>query len=279
MLWASILGLFLTGCGGSQDDTPTCTTDADVDVAVIRTITFARADGDVCTGFDLDGEVTELGDSSCGGVDYVDPYGNPGIDSALAGLMPVLDSTEAVALEPIIQDFINAGEILLLLEMTGRETDDASCQGFRLLRGSGAPLVGTDDLLLEGQTLEVDTTAQSEFVSAQHTDDGAFLAAGFGFQLPIVVFDADLDLVFEDAVVRIEEQEDGTFSGWLGGGVPYQGLVDSLLDTNIDSELKELLPTAVEALADLDPDGDGECQNLSVTLEFDAVRGYVYDAE
>ena len=42
-------------------------------------------------------------------------------------------------------------------------------------------------------------------------------------------------------------------------------------------EEKDLLDGMLRASADLDPDGDGTCDHISATLEFDATPAFLYE--
>jgi hypothetical protein len=273
----AILGaLFATACTGGPDDATVCT-DAPVEYAVVSALTFGREDGEVAPGFDLDAHVSSDTDAiGCGHADHTSPDGLPGVDNAFAGLIPVLDATEAQALEPIIQEAIRQGLILLIVEMTDPDASDDACRSMRVLRGTGDPLLGTDGTLLGGQTLELDPESASEAVPATVTAAGTFYAEGIAFDLPIEIFDASLVLEVRGATVEVTELDDGTYTGVLGGGFPYQGVVDGLLETNIDGALKDLLPTVMEGASDLDFDGDGTCESLSVTLEVSALPAFLY---
>lgn len=277
-LLAPIACLGAIGCSGRSAETAAVCTEAEVHTAVVSALTFGRAEGDVAPGFDLDGHDSLQGDAEgCGHEDYTSPDGQPGVDNAFAGLMPILETTEAQALEPIIEQAIQEGLIVLLLEMTDPHASSDSCRSVRVLKGEGQPLVGTDGEILPGQTLEVDDSIEaSEPAPAILREDGSFYAEDIRFDLPIQIFDADLLLHVEGATLSLQEREDGSYEATLGGHFPYANVVDGLLETNIDQALKDLLPTVMGSAADIDTDGDLECENLSVTLELEALPAYTY---
>lgn len=264
----------ILACGEPEEVAPVC----DTEYAAVSVLRFGRAEEGVCPGFNLDGHVTSSGDSDgCGAADYVDAEGAEGIDSSFAGLLPILDATEAAALEPLVQDFINNGTILLLLEMSGfDEGSDPGCGSFRVLRGADVPLVGTDGFLLPGQTLAIEDASGLAPVASSRDGQGRFTATGFSFDLDVQIFDADIHLPISNGAARVWRADDGRYVGSIGGGFPYASVLDALLETNIDAGLKELLPTVLEAAADLDLDGDGVCESISVTLEVELVRVWLY---
>ena len=247
-------------------------------VAAIKSLTFARSEGGVSLGFDLDDEVSTTSDSTCGGADVVDPNGVAGIDNALGAVLPLLDGTEAVALEPLIAQFIAEGELLLLVEVAGHEGGDETCPSVAVLRGGGNPLVGADATILGGQTFELDPDSeQAAPVTATVTSDGAVLASGLEVEMPVQIFSADLDLSILNATTHLEPTEDGGFSGVLAGGVPYQPLLDGLLNAAIDQSVKTLLQAVLPSVADLAPDENGDCTQLSAVIEIEAVPGFLYE--
>ena len=70
---------------------------------------------------------------------------------------------------------------------------------------------------------------------------------------------------------------DGTVSGFFGGGLPMEYLyeISAFDEVNITDLLNDLLGTA----ADLSPDENGVCQEISVVFEFTAIPGYLYSSE
>src|SRR5690349_652528 len=99
MIW------FILACAPPPE---TCATDAEPEALVVREILLGRIEDGVSEGFDLDGVVSEEdGATGCGVGDTVTPEGVPGVDNALARLIPLLELTEAVAVEGLIQNSIN----------------------------------------------------------------------------------------------------------------------------------------------------------------------------
>ena len=247
---------------------------------IAREIGFERETDGVSAGFDIDGAVTATGDpTGCGRADYVSPDGVGGIDNAIAGLMPFLDTTEAVGLEDIIQGAINDGRLLLLLELEGVDDwQQDDCVAVRLVFGAGMPARGSDGRLLVDQTMYLsETVAMAEPVEGR-IESGVLTAEGLNFDLPIDIFSAQMVLSIGEASVRVAlDEETGTAEGVLGGGFPYANLLDGLLNAAIDSTLKDALPVLIPSLADLAPDETGVCQNISVALGLGMAEVYVYD--
>lgn len=280
---ALVAAALLCGCGAPQDDTAgllaQCDGDAGSRVGVISELWFSRVNDGVTRGFDLDGEVSDgAGSGGCGVEDYVDPQGVEGIDNVFGSLLPALEVTEFAAVEGLVQDAINSGELLLLLELEDVDdpTDDA-CVGFELSRGMGAPMVGTDGVLLSGQTVQRDPAGPSSRVDDAAIADGVMVARPMTIELPLQVFDFELLFVLEQGATRVELQEDGSFTGYVGGGLDIDEVLKVASTDGVNDELLTTLEALLGTVADLDPDGDGECQQISVTMEFQAVPAYIFD--
>ena len=285
----SIAGLLLTAAcssgGGNVADTAsdsmvrTCGPEGPVRYLVVRTLGIGRVAEGISSGFDLDASVTAPGGpTGCGVADHVGPDGTVGIDNAFAGLMPFLDSTEAAALEPLLQQKINEGELTLLIEVSGLDDlvqDD--CVAVRMLRGSGLPQLGTDGLILEDQTFDLDPAVQILPAVEGTVQDGVLEARGIAFDLPVVVFDFDMVLELSDAALRLDVSENGSASGVLGSGFRWQPLLEELLTTPIDITLQKALPVLLAQLADLRPDEEGVCQELSAVLEVSTAGAFVFE--
>ena len=119
-----MLAALLLGCSAENavdDSGVEACSDGESLVYVMNTISWARRDdNDVVWGFDIDGLDSDDNDSDgCNHQDLVDPLGNTGIDNSISGLLPVMDLTAAVSVEGLIQDSINTGELLLMLELSG----------------------------------------------------------------------------------------------------------------------------------------------------------------
>lgn len=282
MWW--LLWWVLAGCGGGVEDTALeepgqCDAIGPTQVALIHQLTFARASEDgVSHGFDLDGQDSRAGDSAgCFIADYVSPDGDPGIDNAFARLMPALELTEAQAVEPLIQETINSGQLLLFFEL--EDLDDPRsdpCVNLTLLRGKGAPVVG-NDRIVSGQTFERDAETFSSRVEGVRLEDGTLVAGPLTLELPVTVFAVDLLFVLQDAMVRLDLREDGAYWGYLAGGLALEDILAVAREENVDPDLAGILEGLLALNADLAPNDAGECTQISVTLEFAGVSAFFFE--
>jgi hypothetical protein len=262
-----------------EPDLSTCAPGGDRFTLIARSLRFARATDGVSDGFDLDGFATSTGDDEgCGVQDLTSPEGAEGVDNAIAGLLPILELTEAVVLEDLVADSIRNGALLLMADLEGvDDTQDDTCVDLRVLKGLGVPMIGNDGELLPHQTFGVDPAATSDIAAAAFTA-GTLTAGPIGYvALPITVLDLNTTLELFDARVRVVEGEDGVWRGVLAGGVALQQLTDIATLQNISDEVYALIGPALARLADLAPDASGDCQQLSVTLELEMVPAFAYD--
>jgi len=288
----------VTACGPAGEDTPTpgvdagtadgggdaavstdpCGPDTRSNLAVIRDLTFVRRDGDVSRGLDLDGRVSDARDpKGCFQKDFVDEDGNEGIDNQLALLVPAIEAVGGQALESVVHRAINEGNVLLMLEM--RRVDDPendACVQVDMLRGKGRPLIGNKDLIEPDQTFDVDEDAPREEVDDATISDGLVTAGPFTLEIPANIAQFDIYLTLRDATLEYRVDQDGTLHGLIAGALVVDELMD-ILDTIEDgTDLIALIRKVIHDKADLSPDADGNCQRLSVSLEFEATPAFLY---
>ncbi|MCP4804030.1 MAG: hypothetical protein GY884_01655 [Proteobacteria bacterium] len=269
-----MIGLLLMACTAPEPEVAVCDNPDDTRVGLMTTITVARFDGEIADGFDLDDKV---GDSSnCGMGDWTSPEGVEGIDNAFARLMPALESTEAAALESILQEAINNGLVLLTYELSSYDdpVDDA-CVDVGIGAAEGIPVIGGDGAILSGQTY--DRTDQESWVADADIVDGRVEANGFDLAIPIQILDADIVLDIAQGAIRIDLDEDGGAEGLVGGAVPIDVILDVLYEENVDDSVAEAVDSLLHLAADMDVDGDGECRDISLALEFDATSAFYFE--
>jgi hypothetical protein len=254
-----------------------CGDAADTEVAVISTLAFGRvADDGTSEGFDLDG----TSDDVCDIPDYTSAGGEGGVDNAFARMIPALEATEAAAVEGLVQDAIESGELLLAVELSRVEDPmDDACVDVTMLRASGSPSMGTDGVMEWNQTFDRDPSGGESTVTGAVRREGAVEARPIDLDLPIQILNADFTLPIRDGAVRLVRDELGAYTGLMAGGVPVDALYEVASTENIDATLAAAIPSMIESNADLDADGDGVCESLSVTLAFTAVPAFFFEDE
>ena len=280
ILWLGCQGTDTRDTDTSDHALQTCDRSEPGRIGAISKMVFGRATDDgISPGFNLDGEVTELGDpTGCGIPDFVSPRGEAGIDNALARLIPALEQTEAQAVEGILQQQINSGELVLVFEIFGIDDPvEDDCVSFSLMRAMGTPLLGTDGFLLSGQTFDLDPTQAPLDFDEQVITSGQLTVSPIEIVLPFTVFDANLMVEVHDATLQVELQEDGSFVGTLGGGLDTAYIIQIAREENVDPELEPLLEGLMAAAADLEPDDEGDCTQISISLELEAIPAFYFD--
>ncbi len=254
--------------------------------------TEERDDGTVVSdGFDLDGiDSTGLDVDSCNRTDFpsVNPPGEGdgpelGIDNQFSDLWKLIAGLTGDALDGLIHMSISNGEILLMFEVSGVQdwVDDPQVN-VAVFAGEGRPLLGADGLLARGQTLDVREDARYASTTQGAIEDGVLVAGPMDVELPVAIFFVTFDLRVNGAMIRAQlDPETGQAVGIIGGGVPIQSIFD-LFDEIQDAEQNiSMLAPAVRlflpASADLSPDEEGFCTELSAYLEFGATEAFVYD--
>lgn len=269
----------LAACTAPSDDDTTAAPTGDVTtVALMSTLTFEPIVDGMSRGFNLDGLVTERGDG-CGSGDYVSPTGEDGIDNAFGGLIPLITSLGGEALQSLVQDAVTSGELLLIVEMDDvGGTPTGTCGTGRMVRGVGQPYLGAAGNVLANQTFGVSSEiAGTELSCVRPMADGTIIAEGVQLRLPLNVFDETIDLTLLDGRLILQPAEGGGWTGVVGGGVSVAELSANVLGFDaIPEELEQGVVSAVELTADLAPDASGDCQQLSVTIGFDAVPAFLY---
>jgi hypothetical protein len=247
---------------------------------VMSTLDFGRRAEDGTTwGFDLDNHVSDADDDEgCGHADLVDADGNEGIDSSFSGLVPALEATEAGAVSGLIQDSIDNGELLLLVEVSG--VDDLTqdeCVDVRVIRGTGTPMIGTDGRVLDGQTFAPDPAAAVAEIPCVPLVDGSVRAGPFALTLDLQVLDVALSFNVQNAFIRLDLAEDGSTGwGYFGGAVPNSDIL-VIVDEGDLADIADLVRGLVTAAADMAPNGSGSCDALSIVFEYGAVEAFVFE--
>jgi hypothetical protein len=293
-----LFALGFAACGGEVDseapDLAVCDGDGAEHVLVSSGVRFARAVDGVSDGFDLDGETSVSGGlTGCGIADYTSPSGVPGIDNVMARMLPALEATEAQAVEALIHANVNDGNLLFVWKLTDVDDDwNDPCVGLDLYRGAGAPLVGNDGRLLPGQTFAINPDVPPIHVEASLVD-GVLTASGLTIAVPIQVFQADLNLSLENAQVRFRRSDfevvevdrfgttamipDGGYTGVFAGGVSTASLQAIADEENVDASLSSLVSGLLSLNADLAPQPDGTCAQVSVTFETYPIPAFLWE--
>lgn len=251
-------------------------------LTVIDTMGFTRQKPiGVAPGFDLDGKVSGADDvGTCKKADLKSPDGQAGIDNEFAKLVPLVEASGIGALEGLIQSTINDGGIMLMIQLDGLDDpvndDDVT---MRVRAGAGLPLLGTDGLLLAGQTFAKHPDSP-EVSTPARVVDGVVTATPFDLKLPLVVFGVRYDLDVRGVHIRARLTESGGMAeGIFGGGLTMASIIDIAQKGAADQKnLVELVMGVLGGAGDLEPDPvTGECTQMSAVLAFTGVNAYLFD--
>lgn len=246
---------------------------------VLDSLGFTRAEDGVAPGFNIDGRVSKDGEeASCEKGDFVSPWGTPGVDNQFAKLVPLIELSGIGALEGLVAAVIKDGGLLVVVEVKGvddRVNDDAVELTIRL--GSGVPLLGTDGLVLAGQTFALHPDSPESSVPAKIID-GVLQTEVFDTTLPIVVFGVGYQLALNRAQVRAVVTEDGGLvEGVLGGGIPVESILEIAKKAeNGQKGLEDLISGLIGTAGDMKRDpSTGQCMEVSAALSFTAVSAFL----
>lgn len=291
-LWAAALAAVVTGAPSCDDDIPVLVSDQESvaeeeshrRLTVIDVINFTREDPvGVAPGFDLDDKVSVSGEAdSCGHGDFTSPDGESGIDNQLALITPLFDTVGIGAVEGFVQAAVEEGGLLIMWEVSDVDDLENDPDVTVTLRfGKGDPLLGTDGVLLSGQTFHVDAESPDMVVPSARIEDGVLTTDSFDAGLPIVVFEVLYVLDMKDARMSAEFTYDGGLAnGVLGGRVSIENLMEIAERAELESGgIIEAVTLVLSGMGDMNPDENGECQDLSAALTFSAVSAFLYTDE
>lgn len=275
----AFLTLLLLGCAAEDPATlAACDGGGETRVAVINALRFVRLEEDKSLGFDLDGLNSDQGDSAgCGVQDYTDPDGNTGIDNSFGTLIPILELTEAQAVEELIANAISSGELLFMLEVGDLDDPAADpCVDFSFGRGEGDPDMSSTGEFLPGQTFDHSDAVASVSFQDLPLEEGGLLARPFVTRVPMQIFEVSLDFEVHDGAMHLDLDEEGRMHGYFGGGVETAAILEIVNENPVDAALAETLRSLLQVTADLAPDEEGVCQQISINFEFEAVSAFYF---
>ncbi|MCK6546646.1 hypothetical protein L6R52_12420 [Myxococcota bacterium] len=248
------------------------------ETAVIRTIELRKvADGNVASGLDLDGITSDDRDGrTCFKADFTSPDGEPGIDNQLATLIPFVDLAGEGALQGLIQNAINEGRLLVILDVDDHGDGSVTVTP---RRGDDIPLLGTDGRLLEGQTLGLHAEPVLGAPVRGTVSGDVVTTEPFALTMPIIVFSNLYLLYLPDARLRFERTEEGRLErGIIAGTAGIEDLLGLVRQAaQFGGDFEGLFGDALRDSADMVRGPDGKCSRMSAAIDFDAVPAFVFE--
>lgn len=202
------------------------------------------------------------------------------IDNALTRIVPTLGATEAKVetIEGLVQDTINNGELLVAIELGGVDDwGDDSCVAVEVAQAEGDAMLGTDGLLLDGQTFDRELDAPSATLHAGRISGGTLVGENLQLDLPVQVLNASLTLPLRDGKIELTPQGDDLYTGVLAGAVSAAYMLEVASTENVDPTVADLLFTVLGTNADLPDEAGNDCAAMSMTLTFEAVGAYYFE--
>lgn len=243
---------------------------------VVTDLTFVDLEGPgVADGFDLDGVE---GNAGCGHVDLTAPDGRVGIDNQLAGLLPILRMTEAAALDGLVQESVNGGLTMYLIDLEGLDGglmgDDAEIT-VRVRQGDGPkPILDTAGRIEADQTFALHPESPDNRTTARIVD-GVLTTDDFPLVLPARVLNAAFTLHSPVARMELVLNPDGSADGILGGAILIDGFIE--LANTVATSIGDLATNLLRTRADLLPDEDGRCTAMSAYFRVHLEPAFIGD--
>ncbi len=279
-----LAALALAGCVGGEVDEPAgpsgpAATDTRTRAYVVTTLGFTRqTKPGVREGFDLDGRVSDKTDeATCFKADAVDPDGRGGIDNELSGIIPTVDGVFQGAVDGLVQSSIRDGQLVLSYELRGVDdlANDPEVDFVFQVGLKAHPSLGTDGVIEAYQTFDPDPASPPNTTNKAHIKDGVLYVGPLSLALPIAIFDVSFVLHLQDAQFRATIADDGSVDGLIGGGIVIQELLDGVKQGAGVEQNLPMIRLAMSASADLAPDADGVCRQLSAALSFRSKPAFV----
>ena len=143
--------------------------------------------------------------------------------------------------------------------------------------GSSGELPPRYGLLEAGQTISFDDELPSFTLEDQQIVDGRLIARPFEVSLPITVFDTSLELQLTQGAIELDFHDDGTVTGVIAGGTPTAYIINVVNTEAVDAGLTDIMESLLGLYADLSPNDAGECEDISVNFEYEAIPAYFFD--
>lgn len=219
-------------------------------------------------GFNIDGKVSDANSrDGCKVEDFTNAAGAPGIDNRLTNLLSQTTPQIQEYVPAVIQSTIGTGGLLFIFELVG--VDDLANDdqiGIVIRRSTDIPLLGTDGMVLDGQTFWLAFDHFAGATTAARIEDGRVKAGPFSWNLLTRFFAVDIRFTFENFYVDAELAPDGrSLTGLVGGSIPIVdilGIADAIDNFGGDASVP-FIRALVPPLADVRSPETDECDSLS----------------
>ena len=248
---------------------------------VVYEIKFGREEPTgVSLGVDIDQRVSSGDDAqSCFRSDLVSPEGEEGIDNQFAKILPLVEAVGGEAIEGLAQGIINQGRLLIMFQLSALDDstlNNDSCVHFESFYGIGVPQIGPHGYLVSGQSFDRNQESPSVMNSNLSLENGKLMVPNLELDLPLEVFDQSYLFELHEVVIKGQFTPEGEFHGFVSGALDVEAVAQRVEMIDGGGMVAELVPRFLRQQADLEPDENGVCQALSMTLTFKAKPAFIY---
>lgn len=225
-------------------------------------------------GWNLDDRVSDDDDvEGCRKTDYVGLDGTAGVDNQMAAVLKEVIGATGEAFPSLLANAVREGGISLLFEFV----DGGKALAVR--RGGSAPLLGTDNRILPGQTFALhDDYWLGGTSKVTRTDDGLLEYGPFELKLPAVVFGIYYQIVLVDAHMRVGYARGGTdVTGYVGGSFRLDDIY-TIADTIVVEEIGDLVRAIVPPMADIRSPDTRQCDRISIGAKVHGLKAFTFPA-
>lgn len=266
---ALLILMIAAGCGGTKPKPSVPLADCkglcgDGPLYAVDTVQLEMPDAaGVCQGFNLSGS----GPNICGTEPFVGPDGKADVDNQLARVYPILAGQIGSALPTDIQNSVNTGGLLLLIEIVGDPTTDTKVQ-LVMHAAAGTPLLGGDGLLLADQTYALKNEPPLGVCENATVSNGRISCGPFDLLIQIAVFGVPYQITFRSGLITMTLPTDGSDSQILFGASIEVADIMSLAEgiQNGPANLLGILQSTLPPLADIQDPKTGVCDRISGVL-------------
>ena len=248
---------------------------------VVYEIKFGREEPTgVSWGTNIDQRASGVDDpQGCYRADLRSPDGEEGVDNQFAKILPLIEAVGGEAIEGLAQGIINQGRLLMMFQMTALDDptlQEDDCLHFESFYGAGTPQIGPHGFLVSGQSFDRDLERPSVMNTNLSLNGGELTVTGLELDLPLEVFDQYYLFELKKVLIKGQFTPEGEFHGFVSGALDVEAVAQRVEMIDGGGMVAELIPRFLRQQADLEPNEDGVCQALSMTLTFKAKSAFIY---
>jgi hypothetical protein len=229
----------------------------------------------ISRGFDLDHRISDGTDmEGCYHRDLQSPDGIEGIDNSHGALFPYLEAAESTPDENILVDGFTNEIIPFIVRISGvHDHLDDNCIEVAAFYAQGPIIYGSDGEILDGQTLSAVEFAEPIISRNARIENGTLFVDDFPFFRALFLSAGELPpgAMPEMGALEMPFEPSGFTQGLIGAAIPV-GFMYAFFDS---VSFTDLLNGHISRGADLAPDENGICQQISSTYQFEGIPAHL----